>query len=189
MSEKYKIRDNNKAHFVTLTVVEWIDVFTRNNHKIKIVESLKYCQENKGLTIFAWVLMPSHLHMIIRADGNYTLSEILRDFKKHTAKKIVNQIKEEPESRRDWLLEKFENAGKDLKRIKNYKFWQDGNHPKEINTNDFLHEKVNYIHRNPVEDMLVEKEEDYLFSSARNYANLDNVVEVELIDKKLITYN
>ena len=80
MSEKYKIRDNNKAHFVTLTVVEWIDVFTRNNHKIKIVESLKYCQEHKGLTIFAWVLMPSHLHMIIRADGNYTLSEILRDF-------------------------------------------------------------------------------------------------------------
>jgi REP element-mobilizing transposase RayT len=80
MSEKYKIYDNDKAYFVTLTVVGWLDVFTRVNHKLKIVESLKYCQENKGLTIFAWVLMPSHLHMVVRADGAYALSEILRDF-------------------------------------------------------------------------------------------------------------
>ena len=133
--------------------------------------------------------MPSHIHMVVRADGNFTLSEILRDFKKHTAKEIIHQIQEEPESRRDWLLKEFEDAGKNLKRIKNYKFWQDGNHPKEINTNNFLHEKVNYIHMNPVEDMLVLHPEDYLYSSARNYAELDYLIEVELIDKKLITYN
>lgn len=203
MSEKYKIQDNDKAYFVTLTVVKWIDVFTRRNHKEKIVESLKYCQEHKGLTIFAWVLMPSHMHMVVRADGDFTLSEILRDFKKHTAKEIIQQIKDEPESRREWLLKEFKNAGKDLKRIKNYKFWQDaclparqGNHPKEINTNRFLNEKVNYqpvrqagIHMNPVEEMLVQHPEDYLYSSARNYADLDNLLEVELIDKKLTTYN
>ena len=189
MSEKYKIRDKDKAYFVTLTVVERIDVFTRKNHKLKIIESLKYCQKHKGLNIFAWVLMPSHLHMVVRADGDITLSEILRDFKKYTAKEIIKQIKEEPESRREWLLKEFENAGKDLKRIKNYKFWQDGNHPKEISTNNFLNEKVNYIHLNPVEEMLVEQAEDYLYSSARNYMDLDNLLEVELIDKKLITYN
>lgn len=144
MSEKYKIYDKDKAYFVTLTVVGWLDVFTRKNHKLKIVESLKYCQKNKGLTIFARVLIPSHLHMVARTDGEYTLSEILRDFKKHSSKEIIKQIKEEPESRREWLLKKFEKAGKDLKRIKNYKFWQDGNHPKEIFTNHFLNEKVNY---------------------------------------------
>ncbi|MFO7829788.1 MAG: transposase [Bacteroidales bacterium] len=164
-------------------------MFTRRNHKEKIIESLKYCQQYKGLTIFAWVLMPSHLHMIIRADGEYSLSEILRDFKKHTAKQIIKQIKEEPESRREWLLKKFEKAGKDLKRIKNYKFWQDGNHPKEIFTNRFLNEKVNYIHMNPVEEMLVAQPEDYLYSSARNYAGLDYLLYVELVDKLLITYD
>jgi REP element-mobilizing transposase RayT len=189
MSEKYKIYDKSKAYYVTLTVVNWIDVFTRKNHKLKIIESLKYCQAHKGLVIFAWVLMPSHLHIVVRADEEFTLSEILRDFKKHTAKEIIKQIKEEPESRREWLLNEFEKAGKDLKRIKNYKFWQDGNHPKEIITNRFLNEKVNYIHMNPVEDMLVSCAEDYLYSSARNYADLDNLLDVELIDKQLITYD
>lgn len=90
MSEKYKIYDKSKAYYVTLTVVKWIDIFTRKNHKLKIIESLKYCQEHKGLTIFAWVLMPSHLHMVVRADGEFTLSEILRDFKKHQLARICN---------------------------------------------------------------------------------------------------
>ena len=180
---------------MTLTVVGWLDaclfgrqVFTRKNHKLKIIESLKYCQDNKGLAIFAWVLMPSHIHMVARADGKCTLTEILRDFKKHTSKEIIKQIKEEPESRRDLFLKQFEKAGRNLKQIKNFKFWQDGNHPKEINTNRFLNEKVNYIHMNPVEEMLVIKPEDYLYSSARNYADLDGLLEVELIDKQLITY-
>lgn len=188
MSEKYKIYDNDKAYYVTLTVVNWIDVFTRKNHKLKIIESLKYCQSNKGLTIFGWVLMPSHLHMIARADGKYTLSEILRDFKKYTAKEILRQIKEEPESRREWLLSEFEKAGEPLKRITKYKFWKDGNHPKEIGTNAFLNEKLNYIHMNPVEETMVARPEDYLFSSARNYADLDYLLDVELVDRQLITY-
>lgn len=189
MSEKYKIYHKDKAYFVTLTVIGWLDVFTRKNHKLKIVESLRYCQYNKGLTIFAWVLMPNHLHMVVRADGEYTLSEILRDFKKYTSKEIIKQIKDEPECRRKLFLCEFEKAGKKLKRIKHFKFWQDGNHPKEIFTNKFLNEKVNYIHMNPVEEMLVAQPEDYLYSSARNYAGLGHLLEVELIDQQLKTYN
>ena len=123
MSDKYKIRDIDKAYFVTLTIVGWIDVFTRVNHKLLIVNSLKYCQQNKGLVIFGWCLMPSHLHMIVRAEGLPTLSDILRDFKKFTSKAIVKQIEEEPESRREWMLELFFQAGKPLKKIKDYKFW------------------------------------------------------------------
>ena len=140
--------------------------------------------------------MPSHLHMVARGDGEYTLSEILRDFKKHTSKEIIKQIKEEPESRRELLLREFENAGKKLKRIKYFKFWQDaclparqGNHPKEICTNRFLNEKVKYIHLNPVEEMLVAQPADYLYSSARNYAELDYLLEEELIDQQLRTYD
>ena len=188
MSEKYKISDKEKPYYVTLTVVNWIDVFIRKNHKLKIVEALKYCQENKGLTIYAWVLMSSHLHMIARADGGFTLSEILRDFKKFTAKAIIQQIKEEPESRREWLLRAFTKAGNNLKRIKNYKFWQDGYQPKEIQTNDFLSEKVNYIHMNPVKEMIVKNPEDYMFSSACNYAHTDNLLVVELVDKTFMAY-
>jgi REP element-mobilizing transposase RayT len=70
MSDKYKMSDNEKAYFVTLTVLGWVDVFTRKNHKLKFVESLIYCQKHKGLAIYKWCLMYSHLHLIAKAVGN-----------------------------------------------------------------------------------------------------------------------
>jgi REP element-mobilizing transposase RayT len=189
MSDKYKIRDSEKAYFITITTVGWIDVFTRKKQKLQIIDSLKYCQQNKGLVIFAYCLMPSHLHIICKADDGCNLSDILRDFKKHTSKQIIKQIKEEPESRREWMLDYFANACKHLKREQEYKVWQDGNQAKEIYGSKFLYEKLNYIHQNPVEDLIVENPEDYLFSSARNYAGLDNNLDVILLDNQLVTYN
>jgi REP element-mobilizing transposase RayT len=132
--------------------------------------------------------MPSHLHMIARAEGKYPLSDVLRDLKKFTSKAIVKQIESEPESRREWMLEQFAKAGEHLKRIKDYKFWQDGNQAKEIYSNQFLFEKLDYIHNNPVEEMIVARPEDYLFSTARNYASMDSVLDVCLITPELKTY-
>jgi REP element-mobilizing transposase RayT len=180
MSEKYKFWDRQKAYFLTLTVVEWIDVFTKKNLKMTIIDSLQYCQKEKGLELFGYCLMPSHLHLIARAGGDFTLSDILRDFKKFTSKAIIKQILSEPESRRDWLLEHFRKAGENHKGIEKFKFWQDGNHPIEINSNRFFDEKLKYIHYNPVEEQIVENPEDYFFSSARNYAGLSSYLEIIL---------
>lgn len=188
MSTKYKVKDNDKAHFVTVTVVEWIDVFTRLNHKTTLINSLKYCQHQKGLEIYAFVLMPSHLHMLCRAKEGYELSSIIRDFKKFTSKKIIQNIQQEPESRRGWMLDLFAKACGHLKREQEFKVWQDGYHGEEISTNKFIYQKLNYIHNNPVKDKIVEKPEDYLFSSARNYAVLDSLLEVELIPHQLKVY-
>ena len=188
MSDKYKIWEDNKAYFLTMTVVNWIDVFSRKNHKMLLVDSLKYCQQNKGLAIFGWCLMTNHLHLIARADGEPTLSEILRDFKKYTSKKIVQQIIDEPESRRKWLLSDFEYAGRYLKRIKNFKFWQDGNHAEVIYSAKFFHQKLNYIHKNPVKAMIVEYPEEYLFSSARNYAGRTALIDIIEESSRLITF-
>ena len=189
MSDKYKIFDQEEAYYLTMTIVGWIDVFTRNSHKLLITDSLKFCQENKGLVIFGYCLMSNHLHMICRAEKDNNLSEILRDFKKFTSKRIIDQIQEEPESRRKWMLNYFSYAGKNLNRIKNYKVWQDGNQAKVIYSNEFLYQKLDYIHKNPVKELIVEKEEDYLFSSARNYADLDNYLDIELITPKLNTHD
>jgi len=101
MSDKYKIHEQEKPYFLTLTVVGWVDVFTRKNHKLAIVNSLKYCQQNKGLDIFAWCLMSNHLHMIVRSRGSELLENIIRDLKKFTSRKIVSQIIDGPESRRE----------------------------------------------------------------------------------------
>ncbi len=189
MSDKYKIQDQSKAYFITMTVVGWVDIFTRKNQKLAIINSLDYCIKNKGLTIFAYVIMPSHIHAIFRADGNHTLSDILRDFKKFTSKKIINLIIEESESRREWMLEFFSKSCEHLKRDQKYKVWQDGNQAKEIFSTAFFYEKLAYIHHNPVDDLLVEKPEDYIFSSARNYAGLENYLVVEVAGHKPLIKN
>jgi len=115
MSERaYSINNPDGIYFVTFSVVNWIDVFVRQRYKDIIVESLKYCQENKGLEIFGWCLMSSHIHLIIRAKEGYNLSDILRDFKKFTSSRLIKSISDtnEPESRREWMLWMFERAAK-----------------------------------------------------------------------------
>ena len=181
MSDQYKISNKGGVFFVTLTTIDWIDVFTRKEYKLIILDSLKYCQQNKGLIIYAYCLMDSHLHMIISAKTGFDLSGILRDFKKFTSKSIVKSIQEESESRREWMLYRFEYAGRYLTRIKDYKFWQDGNMAKELISQEFTLQKLNYIHNNPVESMIVTEPENYLFSSAIDYAGGKGLLSVEFI--------
>lgn len=176
-----------KAYFVTLTVVDWVDVFSRKSYKLAIIESLKYCQKSKGLEIYAWCLMSNHLLLIAKAVGTQSLSEILRDFKKFTSKMLVAKLQDSDESRRYWMLNRFRFKGKYLGRIKNYKFWQDGNHPEIIYTPEFFYEKLKYVHQNPVREMIVSNPEDYLFSSARNYAGMDSLIDIVLETSQLIT--
>lgn len=185
MSTKYKASNPDRAYFITITTVNWVDVFTRFNHKNAIIDSLKYCQKEKGLEIYAYVLMPSHLHMLCRANEGYELSNIVRDLKKYTSRKIIHQIKTQPESRREWLLELFSKACEHLKRDQEYKVWQDGYHAEEVFSNDFIFQKLNYIHQNPVKDRIVTKPEDYLYSSARNYADVDHLLDVVLLPHRL----
>ena len=137
--------------------------------------------EEKGLVIHAWCIMPSRLHMIISSEKD-PLANIMRDFKRHTASMIVKAIQEIPESRKEWLIRAFQKAGKDLKRISKYKVWQDGNHPEQVLTNHFLEQKLEYIHRNPVEAGIVEEAEHYFLSSARDYVGDRGLLEVQLLE-------
>jgi len=178
MSDKYKIREQYAPYFITLTTVGWIDVFTRKELKLIIVDAIKHCQHHKGLIINAWCLMPSHLHMICSAGSGFILTDILRDFKKFTSKAIISEIQNIKESRREWMLRLFIDFCKHLKREQRYKVWQDGNHAKMIFTSGFFNQKLNYIHQNPVKDLIVKHPEDYLLSSARNYAGLDFLIDV-----------
>lgn len=180
MSEKYKIHDPEGKYFVTLTIVYWIDVFTRKELKHVMLDSMQYCQQHKGLIIYAWVLMSSHLHMIISSEGA-PLAAILRDLKKYTSKQLVKTIGEINESRSQWLLRAFSKAAQDIKRVKHYKVWQDGNHPVLLDTNKMLEERLRYIHYNPVEAELVDEPEYYWYSSARDYAGQKGLLEVCLL--------
>lgn len=182
MSTRYKAIEPEGFYFVTITVVGWVDIFTREVQKNVIVESLQYCQKEKGLEIYGFCLMSNHLHLICKAVKQITLSEIIRDLKKFTSKEIIKAINKEPESRRDWMLKYFQEACKHLKRVQKYKVWQDGYHAEILYSRKFLLQKLNYIHNNPVKAGIVEQPEYFLYSSARNYAGLEGKLEIILVD-------
>jgi len=177
-----KNRIEGEVYFVTDTVVDWVDIFTRPIYRHIIIESLEYCQKEKGLIIYAWVLMTNHMHMIAGSHGENKISDILRDFKKFTSKKILQTLLvESGESRRDWMLNRFEYAGKNDKKITNYKFWQEGNDAQEIYLNDYFKQKLNYIHYNPVKAEFVNREEDYRYSSAIDWGGGKGLLDVTIV--------
>jgi len=165
----YKIRNKKEIHFLTFSVVKSVDVFTRREYRDIVVESLKFCQKEKGLLLHGWCIMSNHVHLIASAK-NENLSDILRDFKKFTSKQIIAGIENSRiERRREWMLKIFLEQGMKNSRNKNYQFWRQDNQPQELYSPKFFFQKLSYIHHNPVIAGIVEKPEHYLYSSARDY--------------------
>ena len=181
--DRYIITDQNACYFLTFTIVDWVDVFIRPYYKQIIVDSLNFCIEKKGLTVFGWCLMTNHLHLVAEANEGFKLSHIIRDFKKFTARSCLDAIQNEPESRKDWMLYRFEFAGKFMSRIEKYHFWQDGNHAIFLDPHklEIFETRLNYTHDNPVRAEIVERAEDYLHSSARDYAGIKGLVNVTVV--------
>jgi len=183
--EGYVIRDQTLPHFITATVVDWIDVFTRKTYRDTVIECLDYCIERKGMVLYGYVIMSNHIHLIVQSsDGK--LSDLIRDFKKFIATTVLEKIQIEPESRREWMLERFKLATESHSRNKNYQFWQYGNHPEEIYTNKFMWSKLDYIHLNPVRAGIVEKASQYIYSSASNYVNDTGLLKIDKVDIPIV---
>ncbi len=120
MARKYKFHDHSKLYFVTLTVVNWIDAFIRDDNRNIFYESIKYCQENKGLEVYGYCIMTSHIHMIIGIE-NGNLSDVIRDLKSFTSRQIRKNLEASAsESRREWMLWMFGRAGKKNERNIDY---------------------------------------------------------------------
>lgn len=178
--DRYLIKEQHETYFITSTIVEWIDLFTRIEYKQIIIESLNHCIAEKGLILNGWVLMTNHLHFIGYCEAPHRMSDFLRDFKKFTSKKLVSTIMEIPESRRDWMLDKFGFIARSTGRAENYKLWKDDNHAILLRDIDAL-EKLDYVHNNPVKAGIVESPEEYIYSSAKDYAGLKGLVKLEMI--------
>jgi putative transposase len=177
-SDRYSLADKESAYFLTFTVVDWIDVFTRKEHAYILCDSLNYCIAQKGLIVHAWVIMSNHMHLIARADEGSDISAIIRDFKKFTAKKIIHQIQTEPESRREWMLRHFATRAAQIKRVRDHKFWEDGSHAIMLDSNELWDERMNYLHNNPVVAGVVAEPEHYLLSSAGDLAGTKGLVDI-----------
>lgn len=178
MSSKYKVHNPEGSYFLTLTIVGWIDLFSRQVYRDILLDSLRYCQQHKGLLLYAYVVMTNHVHLITAVQEGHSLVETVRSLKKHTAKQILQAIEQEPESRREWLLYLFGYFGKQVKQA--HQVWQHDNHPIELWSDKVIAQKIHYIHLNPVRAGLVAEPEHWLYSSASNYLHGTGILDVLL---------
>ncbi len=179
MSRKYKFRNPTAAYFISFATVFWIDVFTRQVYFSILEEAMTHCRLQKGMEVFAYCFMPSHVHFVFRSDREDP-SGLLRDFKGFTARKLIKEIEENPqESRKEWLLWMMERAGKKKNNVAKRQFWQQHNKPIELWSGKVIKQKIDYIHNNPVEQGFVTDPIAWKYSSARNYAEDTTVVDID----------
>ena len=165
MSE-YRRTSFDETYFVTLTVVGWVDAFSRKEYKDILVENLSFCQLRLDLEIFSYVIMTNHIHLIARRQEG-DLTELLGRFKSYTSKKIIEAIEKNiQESRKEWLLYLFNYFAKTNNQYSSYHFWSYKNHPTLLRSHDVFKQKIDYIHQNPVRAGIVTQPEHYLYSSA-----------------------
>ena len=181
MAKAYQIDDQKEAYYMTFTVVGWADVFTRQIYRDIIIESFDYCRKEKGMLLYAYVVMSNHVHVVMES-ARGDLSGLVRDFKKHTSKRILKEVQENSiESRRDWLLTVFEYHAKYNKKNGKYQLWTNDNHAVEMSRNGVIKTKIDYIHNNPVRAGWVQKEEEYLYSSASNYYGNGGLIAIDFV--------
>ncbi|AUC21737.1 transposase [Polaribacter sejongensis] len=179
MSRKYKFHNKSALYFVSFATVYWIEVFTRQVYFDVLAKSIDFCRVKKGMELYAYCFMPSHVHLLFRSSNEQPM-ELLRDFKKHTAKKIIEAIKNNPqESRKELLLWLFEKAGKEKANVTKYQFWQHHNKPIELWSEKVIKQKIDYIHNNPIELGFVTNSIDWKYSSARNFQDDHTVLEID----------
>ena len=186
MTTGYQIKDQSGLYYLTFQVVDWIDIFTRQIYRDIVIDSFKYSMENKGFQLFWYVIMSNHIHLIANS-SNERLSDTVGDIKKFTSKKIIKTIQSISESRREWLLNRFQFNAKQHSRNENFQVWTHENHAIYLYSPEFIAEKLEYLHQNPVRAGIVVNPEDYLYSSARNYSGLDAVLDIELLSLPVIT--
>jgi len=178
----HKITRQHGLYFLTFTVVGWVDVFSRQQYRDIVIDSLKHCQKLKGLEINAYVIMTNHIHLIANSQEN-ELSLIVRDFKKYTSYEIVKSvIGSAEESRSEWMLRLFKYYATYNKNNTKFQFWKQDNKPIELVNPVWINQKINYTHMNPVKAGIVDKPEHYIYSSARDCLGENGVLAIKVID-------
>jgi len=176
MRSRYKVSPETNTYFITTSTHLWVPILFNDTLFQIILNSLKYCQANKGLRLHGYVIMINHVHAIISHKDHNEIPNIIRDFKRHTSKAIKDYLGDLRQFSQLFWVKIFHNKERGQHRT-----WQKGYHPIAIKSEAFFQQKLEYIHYNPVKKGFVEKPEDWKYSSARNYLLDDDSLIV--IDK------
>jgi REP element-mobilizing transposase RayT len=169
MTNSYRVfTDKHYAYFVTWTVIDWLPLFAEPRYRQIVLDSLGYLRTNMHTQLNAFVVMSSHVHAVLWPDDGINLSDITRDFKRFTSRKISREAEQQDAIQ---LISSFKNARGEnrAQKISTYQVWQEGSHPEAIFTEKFAKQKIDYIHLNPVRAGIVKTAEEWIYSSARAY--------------------
>lgn len=170
---RYIIHDQQAPHFLTCTINNWIPVFTRPATVQVILDALTYRQEQRGLKLYAYVILENHLHLIAQSQN---LASEISNFKSWTAKRLIEVLNEQNAER---LLKQLAFYKKAHKQDREYQVWEEGSHPQQIQSHEMMLQKTEYIHHNPVKRGYVDNPVHWRNSSARNYAGETGVLQID----------
>lgn len=174
MSKWRTIYHPGAAYFVTSTVVDFIPIFMRKRYIDILLQNLNFYRVKYRFKLYAYVIMPEHIHLIIHPSSNTKIASIMRDFKSFTSKKITSQLIID---KRFKILKRLKRSA--TKKVK-HPIWKEGCRPIGIYTEKVLRSKIDYIHKNPIRRGLVKNLEKYLYSSYRNYyLDDDSLIKID----------
>jgi REP element-mobilizing transposase RayT len=168
---RYKILHPELPHFITLTVLHWIPVFTRPETVNILLDSLKHLSE-EGLKVYAYVVLENHCHFVIESKA---LGRDIARYKSYTARKMIQYLAKNNVRQ---ILEQLAFYKKAHKNDRAYQFWQEGVHPEFIQNEEMMRQKIDYIHNNPVKRGYVDEAAHWRYSCARNYQGREGLLDV-----------
>jgi putative transposase len=169
---KYRIYEGDRPHFMTWTIVGWLPVFTRREAVEIIFDSWRYLQRERGFSLFGYVILENHLHLIASAPE---LAATVKNSKSYTARQIVDLLEKRFA---EVLLQQLRFHKLAHKDKSDYQVWQEGSHPQQLDSDAMMWQKLEYIHNNPVERGYVDDPLHWRYSSARNYAGQPGLIDV-----------
>jgi putative transposase len=169
---RYRIFEQGYPHFLTCTVVAWLPVFAQPAFAAVILDSWRFLQRERGLRLFGYVILENHLHWIAAADG---LSDLIRRFKSFTARRILDEMEACGYAT---LMQELRYFKLHHRTDQTHQLWQEGSHPQEIQSDEMMLQKLEYMHHNPLRRGYVDDPAHWRYSSARNYAGQKGLIDV-----------
>jgi REP element-mobilizing transposase RayT len=155
--------DLNKIYYLTVTILRWNNILENDHFKWVIIDSLKYLSEKDKIKVYGFVIMPNHIHLILELLEMNGKESPYASFMKNTAHRFLHILKDMNSD----ILKNFEVNDQSRK----YQFWQRNPMAVPLYSPKFIHQKLDYIHNNPVQGkwMLADSPVKYAFSSASFY--------------------
>ena len=173
---RYRIYETEYPYFITSSVVEGYPIFSFPEAAEIILDALTFLQDERDTSLYAYVIMENHIHMIVQSDE---LKSHMKAFKSWTARAIIDTFQE---TGRYLQLRKLQKTKNPTHYDSVHQLWKEGFYPKQILGDKMMIQKIEYIHNNPVNRGYIDKPEDWKYSSARNYLDMKALIPISLFE-------